>query len=247
MKTTPLFIGSLLSISILALLFGIKMYQPALLDIDAKWLCVAAVPVIIALLVSGIISKFKGFGVEIEVAAKSEIVDNPSVMTLLTPLLVKQKGEVTDLNPMTEEEKRTYNSLAFQLSNPNIHYIPFAITEYLRQLPNVRYFEITDQNGAFIALWKIDRKLFKEDNTDYIYNFIQKLESGEWKGITGKITDKFVLLTTTILEALSTMRHNTLEFVPVLNDPEEKRLRGVIEVRKIEAFLADKVLRSYKR
>lgn len=56
--------GSLVSLTIIVILFVLKSCCPQLLETQTQWLIVAAVPLIIALIVGKLIKNFKGWGVE---------------------------------------------------------------------------------------------------------------------------------------------------------------------------------------
>ena len=67
-KLNILILTSLLSIT-LVLLFGIlKIYSSPFLKLESRWLLVAAIPVFIGIIYSGLIHRFKALGVEYESA-----------------------------------------------------------------------------------------------------------------------------------------------------------------------------------
>ena len=65
------------SIAATVVLLAVFMYlqgqESALLELDSKWVVVAAVPLIVAFLRSDIIQRFKGFGIEFEMRLKDPI------------------------------------------------------------------------------------------------------------------------------------------------------------------------------
>ena len=60
--------------ALLLLLFGVfQQLGAAFLSLPAQWLLIAVLPVVVALFIGGYISRFKGFGVELEAALTAPV------------------------------------------------------------------------------------------------------------------------------------------------------------------------------
>jgi len=63
---TSLAIGAVISIFFLVTFLTFQYNQSEMLKLESRWLLVAGVPLLAALIVGGYIKSFKGFGVELE-------------------------------------------------------------------------------------------------------------------------------------------------------------------------------------
>ncbi len=73
-KYEPIIYGLVISLVILLILLLLQHYSASLLNLETRWLVVAGVPIIIALIIGGYIYKFKGFGIELEPGYSRQLV-----------------------------------------------------------------------------------------------------------------------------------------------------------------------------
>ena len=72
-KEKILLLGSGIATVLLILFFVFQSYDASFLKLSAQWLALALLPAIFALFIGGYISKFKGFGVELESALQAPV------------------------------------------------------------------------------------------------------------------------------------------------------------------------------
>lgn len=72
-KYKPILIGAAASLALL-LLFGVLQEREAkFLELSSQWILISIFPILVSLFVGGYISKFKGFGVELESALNTSV------------------------------------------------------------------------------------------------------------------------------------------------------------------------------
>jgi CBS domain-containing protein len=237
-----LFYGSVISLTVLLLLFAVRLYKPELLDIDVKWLTVASIPLVIALIVGKFITKFSGLGLSVEVAANEEI-DNPAVLKVLKPLNAKTKSDLPELYSLSQSDLQEFNVLVFK-SGQKEYYDPYAVSEYITKMPKVEYIEIVDPRDEFMTLIKIKRERFKyKDNEEFLRRFILQIERGELPG-ESNVTTSFVTANQTIVDTLNAVRESGKSFIAVVRNATERKLIGVVHEHALETYLANAVLRA---
>jgi len=150
-RIKTLIIASLISIGLLILFTILNLLDSKILSLDVKWIIVSGIPILIGLMFSGIIKSFKGFGVELETNLSEKIETDMigEVVNFPTPEITKQSMQF--LYEMSPKIKSSIERLQFILGKKN-YYDSFVINEYLRSLHNLKFIEIIDNNGRFIAL-----------------------------------------------------------------------------------------------
>jgi len=149
--SNKIIITGFISAGLLIIFFILQTLKSDILDLDVKWIIVSAIPLIIGLILSGIIKSFKGFGVELEInlSEKVELELIGKVECFPTTELTKQSIEY--LLAMRDEEKNKIERLQL-VSGKRGYYDSYAISEYMRHLGNLKFIEIIDKNGKFLAL-----------------------------------------------------------------------------------------------
>lgn len=239
-KRLYLIYGCILTLAIFIFLFIVKIFCPTLLDIDTKWLIIACLPILIALIVGEYIKKFSGFGVDIEMTAKEPLMHNPRVIEALHTTLALEKREIERLGDIPTNMRSSYDVLVFRISRVE-YYEPYAVQKYLENLPEIKFFELVDMDNKFLSLTKINRnEIF--DNISIIEDFLRYLDRVSIGEIPKDTTTEAVYRDETIIKTLQTIRLSKKDFIAVID--EKKNLIGVVYEHKLEKCLANVVLRN---
>jgi uncharacterized integral membrane protein len=241
-KHSTLIYGVAISIILLLLFLVLQTRDSAILKLDSKWLIVAGVPILIALFAGGYITKFKGFGVELEAKLKKTIDKVDLIVEDVTEEFPEDvKGSIPRLDEITEEERGRVKRLAF-IAGKTGYYGPNAVEYYINRLSRLSFFEIRDKQGKFICLLPTD--IFKRgDGVEYdkLDMFIDSLERNivlEEFGsfaVTNKVAPK-----ETLVNVLAKVRYSSYGMLPVVN--QEGKMVGIVSAREIEKRIADEVL-----
>jgi hypothetical protein len=238
--------GCIASIAALVILFGIRVYAPTLLDIDVKWLIVAAVPVVLALIAGRFITRFKWMGVDIEIAAEDPVIEHKEVIDILIPLKAQQKSDLIELDNMSDDQRNQPNVLTFIQGISN-YYEPGAILAYVKMLPNIRFLMVTDEDSRFVALILISRKKFENYNFSDLDPFIRALEQRRIPYNFGKPITRRVDPHTQIVDVYEVLKKDPYK-IRVLFKKEESLLpMGIITFERTEKYLANLLVKYLKK
>jgi hypothetical protein len=241
-------ISMLFSSLILGFFLHLQSKDSKILELDAQWVAISILPVLVALVIGGYISKFKGFGIELE--SKLEAPVNSIQLTAtdaFDELPTNEKESLGDLNQVSETQKREAKRLSFNMDKKG-YYVTHAIEEYINNLPNIEYLEVKRENGVFICLLPIS--LFKtgseqnmnvRTNYDAINKFRTAIDEGS---VVSVFSNAAITLTVqsskSLLEVLRTLRFNDSGIAGVIS--KENKLVGVITATLVEKRIADEVL-----
>ena len=124
------------------------------------------------------------------------------------------------------------------------YYKPYALVTYLRELKHLKYFEIRNQQGQFVALIPVSEfKRGSQINENLVNEFIHFLEQSQIlphysrSAITAHIVED-----TGIIEALKVMRRHRIQQLVVLD--ENGIFQGVLLARSVEKRIVDSVLQA---
>lgn len=176
-KTKILLLSGLISFLLLLIFLIMQYYDFKVLKLDVKWLIVSGLPILIGMFLSGIIKSFKGFGVELEANLSEKIEINliRTVESYPSPEITKSSLGV--LHDLPLKKKKEIKRLQF-IYGKKEYYDTNVINEYLRNLTELKYIEIIDDTGKFIAL--LPAKVIKHnDNSIYekLRLFIKSIEN----------------------------------------------------------------------
>ncbi len=157
-------IGIVLTSLLLTIFLYLQGKESKMLNLEVKWLVVASIPLFIVILRSNVIQKFKGFGIELETRLQEPIGKiNLAAINALADLPSDEKQSIRYLENLSEDKRIQVQRLTLREGRRE-YYQATAIHEYIRQLPNLKYFEVLSNDEKFIALIPIE--LFK--TKDYI-------------------------------------------------------------------------------
>lgn len=241
-------VGIFLSIVSFLILFGIRYYNPILLDIDAKWLLVSSSPVLISLILAGIIKNFKGFGVEFEVAIADVEFDDRRVISYYTPTKAERKDSLEFLYNLSDNELRKITVLSFVYGRRG-YYDSYAIEEYFKKLRYLRYILILDENNKFLFLIKKEAFRIKSVNqeSNYFYSaFIRAIEDRNLSELyKPSIVSDIVKYNDTILNAVKLFKKTNERELPIIN--ENSDFIGFIKKEGVYELATDILLRGVSK
>ena len=137
-KDYAVVVGSAAVSLFLLIVFGWLLAQESkLLQLPTQWLAVSLLPIIVALFIGGFITKFKGFGVELESTLKAPVTS----LDLTASDAVKEipgddKQSLHYLQELQYEKKQAARRLSFRSGKVG-YYTPRNVNEYIKELPNI--------------------------------------------------------------------------------------------------------------
>lgn len=246
-KYTVLLFGLLPTFVLLVIFAVIQQFLPSALALDVRWIAVAVLPLVVALIFEGYVKKIKGFGIELEMRMEEPVVSLDLKATeAFTPSPAMAKQDRRAVESLDTERKREIARLRF-ISGRREYYKSDAILDYIRQLPNLEYFEVIRPNETFICLVPISLFGEREHISQHeLSDFVNALERNRIKDFySHHIITLSVKLEQSIIEVLQTMR-NQVTAVAVVLDSKGWAL-GVIKTSDIEKRISDEVLLEIKR
>jgi hypothetical protein len=237
--------GAVVSVGILLLLLLIQFTKPAVLNLPAHWLALAALPLLVTLFLGGYITKFSGFGLELEAAVKKTVEEVPlSLVEDAISLDGRGKSSVRSLEQLPLLEKVSVKWLSFHESRPNT-YVPGAVKEYLKQLPNLEHLEIRRSTGE-ISCFLPTSALRHDESTvqrENIARFLTSLEAGTVAlDYASQVINLQISSDTNIVDALKKMRVAGSPFAAVLSS--DGSYQGVVLASDLETKVTDAVLKD---
>lgn len=237
----------ILSLLLFAVLVVLQARHASILNLETKWLLFSGVPILIALIAGGYIKKFKGFGIEVEALLKNPV----KKVDLITAdaaeeLPSDEKRSMMYLESLSQEKKKRIRKLDFNI-NKKGYYNAYAIEQYIRDLPDLLFFDLSDESGRFVGLLPVD--VFKT-NDELSINGLQEFVAAIDGGL---VLQKYQnnLITDTIgeneklIDILPKIRDVELEILPVTT--KNGRVKGYVDRHSVESRIADEVLEAQKR
>jgi len=236
----------LISIALLVVFFYLQYYDSKVLSLEAKWLVVVSVPLLIALFAGGYIKKFKGFGIELEALLQNPIGRVNLVATdVLEGLPAQDKGTYRQLEKLSIEKRTQIKRLSFTICKRD-YYGAHAIREYLDGLPNLEYFEVKKVDGRFLYLIPVEVFNSTTDMNQRLERFITAMEENSIGEMFGEITiDESVGEDESLLSIVPKIRASKFGVLPVVS--ESGRLIGIVNTRLVERRITDEVVAAGKR
>jgi CBS domain-containing protein len=235
-------IGTLSSLAVLLIFLNLQAINSNLLALDVKWLLVASIPLLITLVRSNIIQKFKGFGIELETRLQNPISSiNLVAVAALLDLPGDAKQSVNYLERLSPNKRESIQRLTFQIERSG-YYDEGAIRFYLRELPNVSFFEVVDSSRKFLALLPVDQLVDRNNpNEEVLRVFVKALEANYAQAVFSQIAiTKTISESDNILDALQQVRKSKFGYLPVIS--EDGYFLGIATKPILESKVADEVL-----
>jgi hypothetical protein len=111
-KKKVLIIGSVISIIFISLFGYLQILDSKFLKLPPHWIAIAILPVLISLFVGGFITRFKGFGVELEAALQAPVTSqNLIVADSVADIPGDEKGSLLYLSKLPDEKKHAIRRL----------------------------------------------------------------------------------------------------------------------------------------
>lgn len=241
---TALVIGAIVSITLLGIFLFLQYNDSSVLNLESRWLMVAGVPLLAALIVGGYIKSFKGFGVELEARLSKPVT---SIELTATEAMVEVAGDekrsIDYLHRLSQKDRRKISRLVLVQGRID-YYQPYALNSYLHELKGLKYIEIRNQQGKFVALMPISEfKQKTEINNNLLSEFIHILEESQiLQRYSRTLITTHITQDTGIIEALKVMRHNRVQQLVVLD--ENGIFQGLLMASSVEKRIVDYVLQA---
>lgn len=246
--------GALFSVVILVA-FGILQEMGAkFLGLESQWIFISILPILIALFVGGYITRFSGFGFELEAALKEPVSTSIeiSAQEAVVDVPGDEKQTYAYLESLSLEKRTAIRHLRFDYSRGG-WYRAGDVRQYLLKLPELEFFEIRSKQDYFVCYLPADYfKLFGAPDEgssiymDRVEKFITALQNGnvleEFRGIAISLT---VRQSDDLLKVLKLMREEQVRMAAVVS--ESNRYLGVLFIEDVEKRIADAVLKSQEK
>lgn len=239
---TAMSVGAIVSLLMLSTFFFFQYQQASILKLESRWLIVSGVPLLAALFVGGYIKSFKGFGVELEASLHKPVSNLELTATEgMAEIQGDEKRSINYLQNLSLSQRRRISRISFVLGRVN-YYQTYAVQQYLYELERLKYFEIRNNEGKFVALLPInDFKINNEVNYGAIEEFIRALEEMTIAQTFGNsLITIHISEGTDLIEALKLMRSKRVRRVAVTD--ESGAFVGLLTETSIEKRIVDNVL-----
>lgn len=247
---TVFVIGATVSIIFLIVFFSFQHNKAEVLNLETRWLIVSGVPILVALIIGGYIKSFKGFGVELEASLEKPVSNlSLSATEAITQVKGDEKRNISYLQSLSSSKKSTISRLKFTQGRVD-YYTYDAIKLYFKELNHLKYVEICDELGKFIALIPMSqfRRRRNTSQDSYIDEFALKafIIALENKEILSKYSD--VLLNVNVqedigvIEALQIMKKKRINELIVLDD--NNSFIGLLTLRSVEKKIIENILEA---
>lgn len=204
-----------------------------------------------SLFIGGYISKFKGFGVELESALRASVTTSVDLRATdaLADMLGDEKQSMGYLRSLSREKAQSIRWLTFFTEKRNF-YSPRGIEKYLDRLINVDFFEVKKADGEFVCYVPVSVFYESDDprrpprvKLEELERFITFLEKNnvveKYLGIAVSVSVKS---SDGLVDVLRILRNENVNMVAVVSD--EERYLGVAFSQDVEKKVADAVLSS---
>lgn len=241
-KHTALAIGAICSLLLLCLFFWFQHDSSKILNLESRWLITSGVPLLAALMVGGYIKSFKGFGVELEASLDKPITNiELSATEAMEQIDGDEKRSIRYLNRLRGSQKRKISRLVL-IQGRQDYYSQYALEQYLLELRGLKYLEIKNNEGKFVALLPVSAlKYDRNINNDLLGEFICSLEQSQvLQRYSGLVITQTINEDTGIIESLKQMRKAGISHLIVVD--ENNKFLGVLLSRSLEKRIVDNVL-----
>lgn len=246
-KENVLLVGAMMSLSLLAIFGWLQTEDSKLLQLSSQWLIIAILPIILSLFIGGFITRFKGFGVELESTLKAPVASlNLTASDAVADIPGDEKQSFMYLERLSYEKKQGTRWLLFRSGKKN-YYTASGIEMYMKEFPNLEYFEIKSESGDFICFIPVsvfkmtDKNNIIEINYENLQKFIRAIEENN---ITVIFSESAITLKISseqgLVEVLKVMRAEKAHFAAVIS-PSGKYV-GVVFADEVEKRIVDSVL-----
>jgi hypothetical protein len=243
--------GAILSGLLLLIFLFLQQYEVKMLLLDVKWLAIAAIPLLIALLRSGLITEIEFFGIKARLNTSIGDSDllGANASEALAPLSDDNKQSETYIRRLPKNKRSKIKILTFR-EGLNNYYQTNAVITYFRYLPNLQYVSVVNNNGIFIGLIPIEFFVLedRENKVDeaVISSFIETLSEN-----LILVKYKSIIITETISDAenlfqtLLKVRRSKNNLLAVVT--ENRQFLGIVTVSSVESKIADIVITVYQK
>ncbi|MEO0794256.1 MAG: hypothetical protein AAFX93_03785 [Verrucomicrobiota bacterium] len=241
-------LGLLGSVALLAIFSFLKATNASFIELPTQWLAFAALPTIVALVCGGYIESFSGFGVKLEASLKAPATSIDMKATeAVSEMGAQSKGSVSAVAGLSPERKREIGRLSFV--DKMGYYHAGAIIDYMKQLPNLEFFEVKKEDGTFVGL--VPTSIFhnpdESEGFDWqkLQTFVDALSAGEvLQAFQGIVLTDAVQKDTNLLDIANHFRAKGVEAGAIVD--AKGTFIGVIKRQDVERRIVDGLLNAKK-
>lgn len=189
-----------------------------------------------------VIKSFKGFGVELETSLNKPVANiGLSVTEAMVELQVDEKRSINYLRSLSEKDKKRISRLVLVQGRHNF-YSPNVLGRYIIEIRGLKYIEIRNSSGMFVALIPISKfKPHGDMNSNLLREFIRALEQSQVIQLYSiSVISEHVTDDTGLIESLKKMRRKKIQQLVVLD--ENGVFMGLLLSRAVEKRIIDNVL-----
>jgi hypothetical protein len=243
--------GSIISTALILLFFFLQTFENEGLNLNQQWILLSLVPLLVALFIGNYITSLKYGDIEISAIDKEPIGFDSDIIDIIKAIRAKEKEGLDNLRALTN--KKEIEVLLFKYGRVG-YYSKNVISSYLKELPNIKYFEIVDENDEFLCLIslrtviKVTRRHPNSDDNQLIIqnleSFISSLENRTILTDYQHALEEFIMDDDTLINSYIKLRKSPENLLPILN--RRKRLIGIIKTNSVERKIAQLYLNHYQ-
>ncbi|HKJ28240.1 MAG TPA: hypothetical protein VJ965_11425, partial [Anaerolineales bacterium] len=226
-KSRVMVIGVAVSLVLLFLFGYMQQVGAKFLDLSEQWIFLAILPVVVALFVGGYITRFKGFGVELETALKEPVATSVDLTATdaISDIPGDEKQSYSYLQQLPEGKALAARWLVFDMSRKNYYWVD-TILQYLVKMKNIDFLEVRTGTGDFVCY--VPKSHFVRDGAldeferydrDKVKAFVDAINEGnireKYAGIAVFLTVKS---TDSLVQVLRIMRDENVSMAGVVSD-----------------------------
>jgi len=211
------------------------------LELEAQWLALACLPALMGLFKGGLISSFKGFGIEIESQLDKPVqnIEKLDTLSLVEEGDVDQAVQLKGVQPAHSDAK----VLCFRYKTKP-YYRSGAIAQQLDMMPNKKYLRIDSTSGKFLCLLPVT--LFIDGGNAYVLD--ELIKSLDERNTHSKFKEDslrpHISTSTSKLDAIRYLHARKLEEAPVVDT--SGKFIGLIQTKDLALQLADAIITADK-
>jgi CBS domain-containing protein len=222
----------------------LRTQDSKLLELDTTWLVVASVPLIVAVLRSNVVESFTGFGFELKTRLRDPVGEISLVATAAdaaTILPQREKESIQKLQSLDLAERRAIRRLTL-IQGRVAYYDVDALAQYLYGLPDLRFLEVQDEEGYFVALLPVSTfRAHGSIDTNQLRTLIIAIENRSVREVfRASAVSETVSADESLLAVLPKIRESKFGYLPMTSSSD--RLLGIITTEIVEKRIADAVI-----
>jgi len=253
--SSPLFIiiVSLIISAILLAFFAIKFakftaeegedYKKKIPQLEVKWIVISFIPLILALIISGYLKSFKGFGLEVVIQdttinkaqqefglglKKVGVIDGIKDVEAIERKQTTESAAREQLDSLEEGSPEKFRTINVLLLKNGVSYEIGALKQYLTRLNKLKFIEIVDKDGKFLFLLPLNEVGFSDESQK---RFLEALQTEQINSIYKNDTiTETVSLDDSLRKVMNKFTEAGSNYLPVI---ENDKLKYIINAYSV--------------